>query len=328
MDSKKKTTQPPAAGPAVPSPTISGFKTDVLDMNRLREISPKVATILETDPEILNLFQSAWSGNYDGANGQQQFWTDIERTKFWRENATSARRYIILAMNADDPDFQVLQEQSREFVRRTAAELGITVDDATVNTLAEESLMRGWGEQGQAYNLQRKMLGTLAGEEGAAVGQMTGAGAYGATRDNLRALANANGVYFDDGWFDSAAKSVASNASQEDFWAQQIRDQAASKFPVFREQIMAGNNMRDIASPYLKMMADEWDLNINEITLDDTTLLSGLTGFTENGQPRAENLGDFRMRLRQDPRWLETSKAQNEITGIAGRVMQMFGVMA
>lgn len=320
------TAQP--AGITAPEATISGFQTDVLDLARLREIAPRVASILEQDPEILALFNAAWAGNYEGTEGQQRFFDDIEKTKFWRENATSARRYIILSMNADDPDFQILQEQSREYVRQTAQALGLEVDEATVNALSEESLMRGWGEEGREYELQRKMLGTLQGEEGAAAGAFTGAGVYGDTINNLRDAAFKNGVDLPDSWYESAAKSVASQMSQEDFWLGKIREDAASKFPVFKDQIMAGMGMRDIANPYMKMMADEWELNINDINLNDTTLLSALTGYTENGQPRAQNLGEFRMKLRQDPRWLETSKAQNEITSIAGKVMQMFGVMA
>lgn len=323
-----KTTPPMPVGVTAPEATISGFQTDVLDLARLREIAPRVASILEQDPEILALFNAAWAGNYEGTNGQQRFFDDIEKTKFWRENATPARRYIILSMNADDPDFQIVQEQSREYVRQTAQALGLQVDEATVNALSEESLMRGWGEKGREYELQRKMLGTLGGEEGAAAGAFTGAGIYGDTLKNLRAAAQANGVDLSDGWYESAAKSVASQMSQEDFWLGKIRQDAASKFPVFRDQIMAGVDMKDIASPYLKMMAEEWELNVNEIGLNDTTLLSALTGYTENGQPRAQNLGEFRMKLRQDPRWLETSKAQNEITSVAGKMMQMFGVMA
>jgi hypothetical protein len=38
-------------------------------------------------------------------------------------------------------------------------------------------------------------------------------------------------------------------------------------------------------------------------------------------------LWDFQKKLRQDPRWENTSKAQNEITSTTGRIMQMFGLM-
>lgn len=330
MASSKNGTQskPPVGVTADASQTVSEFAPDRLDLAQLRAITPKVANVLEQDPEIMRIFEDAWAGNYDGPEGKRRFWDAIDKTGFWQENSASTRNYVTVLLTAAPPDLEVLQNQSREYIRQTAQALGLTVDEATINALSEESLMRGWGEPGREYELQRKMLGTLQGEEGAAAGAFTGAGVYGDTISNLRDAAFKNGVDLPDSWYESAAKSVASQMSQEDFWLGKIREDAASKFPVFRDQIMAGMGMRDIANPYMKMMADEWELNINDINLNDTTLLSALTGYTENGQPRAQNLGEFRMKLRQDPRWLETSKAQNEITSVAGKMMQMFGVMA
>jgi hypothetical protein len=41
---------------------------------------------------------------------------------------------------------------------------------------------------------------------------------------------------------------------------------------------------------------------------------------------QAMPLWDFEQQLRKDPRWLNTNRAQNDITGVASAVMQMFGL--
>jgi hypothetical protein len=75
------------------------------------------------------------------------------------------------------------------------------------------------------------------------------------------------------------------------------------------------------------MMADTLELNPAAITLDDPTILGALTSYDDKGTPSVVNLGDFGRQLRNDPRWMNTDKAQNEVTSIVGQVAQMFGIM-
>jgi hypothetical protein len=235
-------------------------------------------------------------------------------------------------MQAADPnnaDFLEKKKDSSEYVRRTAMNLGVPLDVTTLNDLTEQSMMFGWGEQANAYELERAILKTTPGGfEGESEADTTDyVGDIGANASKLQALAYANGVEFNEGWYNSAAKSIASGLSQEDFWQQKIRQEAASTFPVFKDQIEMGANVADIASPYMKTMADLWELNVNDIKLTDPTLLGALTNYDEKGNARAMNLGAFRDQLRKDPRWMETDKAQNEIAGITSKVMEMFGLV-
>ena len=141
----------------------------------------------------------------------------------------------------------------------------------------------------------------------------------------LFALSLANGVKYDPTWYQSAAKSIASGMSLAEDWETQIREQAASKFPIFAEQIRTGVNVSDLMSPYKNLMAEEWEINPADILLDDPTLLSSLMT-DEKGQQSQMNMGEFTRMLRKDPRWMETDKAQNKVSSMAAGVMQMFGL--
>lgn len=289
-------------------------RADRLDRQQLQSLYGVTAAQLAVDDDLFTVFENAFKGEWDKA----RFWSELQATDWWRRNSKSMREYLLAAADPENVDFQNLQEDSREYVLQTALELGYALDDADIEDLSKQSLMFGWGDPAQRYELERAILAKPAKD------------GYSGTIANvsmtLKNLALANGVDYDDNWFTSAAKSVAGKMTRPDFWEQKIRQQAASMFPVFADQIEAGMSVYDIAQPYIKTMQDEWGVNANAITLKDPTLLKGLANYSDKGNPYAMNLGDFRRMLRNDPRWMDTDRAQNEIGRVASQVMAMFGI--
>jgi hypothetical protein len=304
---------------------VTGLPPDKLSRKELRSLYNMTYNRLRVDDDIFNLFQTAFKEQWT----QARWDSELEQTDWYRNNAASVRNYLMQAADPNNADFLEKKKDSSEYVRRTAMNLGVPLDVTTLNDLTEQSMMFGWGEQANAYELERAILKTTPGgfEDESEADTTDYVGDIGANASKLQALAYANGVEFNEGWYNSAAKSIASGLSQEDFWQQKIRQEAASTFPVFKDQIEMGANVADIASPYMKTMADLWELNVNDIKLTDPTLLGALTNYDEKGNARAMNLGAFRDQLRKDPRWMETDKAQNEIAGITSKVMEMFGLV-
>lgn len=289
-------------------------KPDKLNRQQLQSLYGVTAAQLAIDDDLFQTFQDAFAQDWS----KERFWSELQQTDWWRRNSKSMRDYLLAAADPDNIDFQNLQEDSREYVLQTALELGMSLDDADIEDLATQSLMFGWGDPSQKYELERAILNKPT--------RSPYTGAINAVSQNLKGLALANGVNYNDQWFLDAARSVASKNTRPDFWEQKIRQQAASMFPVFADQIEAGVNVYDIAQPYIRSMAEEWDINMNAITLKDPTLLKGMTNYNEKGNPFAMNLGDFRRMLRNDPRWMDTDKAQNEIGRVASQVIAMFGI--
>jgi hypothetical protein len=143
----------------------------------------------------------------------------------------------------------------------------------------------------------------------------------------LRNTASANGLQFDDNYYQSAAKAVASGLSTLEDAEMDIRQQAAGLWPTYSEKIMAGYNVRDLASGYIYTMANELELDPQSISINDSYIRQALTGMDEQGNPKAETLWQFQQRLRNDPRWMNTNKAQNQVSSMTARVMEMFGLV-
>ena len=296
----------------------TGLRKDKLSREQLAALYGYTSRQMNLDPSFKAIFDDAFTEQWTGDVGKAKFISRMQDTEWFRTNSKQVRDYLSAATDPTSADFIDLQNQSREYVRKTAMAKGVPIDDARLEELSEDSLMGGWGDPSRAYLLERAIVGSTA------TGDYTGE--IKATASGLAAMAMANGVKMSDNYFQSAAKSVASGLSGVDYWENQIREQGASTFPVFAEQIRLGMNVADIASPYLRTMAETLDLNVNEIQLDDPTIMGALTNYNEQGKPYAMNLGEFKQRLRERPEWKDTDQAQNDISSITSSVMKMFGL--
>jgi hypothetical protein len=290
-----------------------GLQQDRLNKKQLKSLYSITARQLRVDDDLFKMFQKAYDEQWDKARWD----SEIEQLPWYRKNRASIRNYMMLEAEGG-ADFAEKQKDSYEFVRRTAMQLGVNLSDETLRELAEDNLMYGWGESGQTHELERAIV------------EKPSDAPYGGdirkNADTLRAIAHANGVSYSENWYESAGKSVASTLSNPEDWENMIRDQAAQKFGAFGDQIRAGMDVIDIASPYVMMMQDEWEINGRDIDLSDPTLLGALTTRDDKGNWTPMNLGDFQRSLRKDPRWMTTDKAQNKVSSIAGDVMKMFGL--
>jgi hypothetical protein len=84
-------------------------------------------------------------------------------------------------------------------------------------------------------------------------------------------------------------------------------------------------NARDLASGYINVMADTFEIMPDQVSLDDPYLRQAMTGIDDKGNPKPMGLFDFQQKLRQDPRWMNTKQAEDQISNIANDVLKMFG---
>jgi hypothetical protein len=216
-------------------------------------------------------------------------------------------------------DFEEKRKDTYEAVRQQAMKQGYNLSTDDLWDLADKSMMFGWGESGQEYELQRAI------SEKTSQGGVFGGDVQGNV-DGLRSLAEANGVKLDDAWMYSKAKSIASGLSLDVDVQREVRQMAASQSPGFATQILAGENLYDLVSPWRAAMADEWDIAPTSIKLSDPMLQQAVGGFDQQGNPQMMDLGQFRQNLRKDPRWLQTDKGQNSTTSAFAEVLKMFGM--
>lgn len=296
------------------SSTATGLKQDELSREQMLANFDITQATLDIDQEIADLFAEAWRNKWQGATGKALFNARLKQLNWWQENSKYMRDYLMRAANPD-ADWQMLVDDSREAVRREAMNLGYKLSEAEVEDLSEQSLMYGWYEEQNRFKLRRAMEGRSRSQGGSMVEM----------RQQLRQFADEMGVKYDGSWYDNAAQSLASERTDGQYWVEQIRQQSAAMFPQFRDAILAGQSLKAMASPYMTMMQQEWDIPEGTIRVDDPVILRAMGG---DGGNQMMNLADFQRMLRRDPRWMNTDKAQNDITSVASQVLKMFGMSA
>jgi hypothetical protein len=294
---------------------------DKLSRDELAAQYQSAVGIIYTVPELQTLFEQALDQEWTPARMQAA----IQNSEWYRNNDEYAR--VAWAQEqAGGADWQTNLATARSAVQIAAAQMGADVTDEELNALAKRYVYEGWGE-----STRKGMLASALSSEITFLKDARGVanmrGAAGNLVDDLRNMARANGVSYTDNWYESAARSVASGLSSATDWERDVREQAASLFPVYSDKIRQGMNVYDLASPYINTMAQEFEIDPNQITLNDHYIRSALGGMSPDGNFTPMGLWDFQKKLRQDPRWENTSKAQNEVTSVTGRVMQMFGLM-
>lgn len=294
---------------------------DQLSRDELAAQYQSAVGIIYTVPELQGLFEQALDEEWSPAQMQ----ASIQNSEWFRNNDQYART-AWARETLGGADWQANLSEARKAVQIAAAQMGSDVTDEELNALAKRYVYEGWGESTRRGMMMEALSGeiTFLRDER---GQTSMRGTSGTLADNLRTLARANGVSFSDNWYESAARSVASGLSQESDWERDVRKQAASLYPVYSQKIEQGLNVYDLASPYINTMAQELELDPNQITLNDPYIRSALGGMSDSGDFTSMGLWDFQKKLRNDPRWENTSKAQNEVTSVTGRVMQMFGLI-
>ena len=237
------------------------------------------------------------------------------------------------------PEFfgEILREIAGN-IRDNFEQAGAVIDDATALSYAEKYYYSsGRNEAGELEVfdsdwLTEKMAGAIDFSQtqminGVPVYDLEGVA--GVLADRIYQQAYAFGIDSSmsntgfDGWFRNSVRALMQgdmDVSQIDSY---MRDEAISMYPGLADKMMGGLTLRQAADPYLKAIQQE--LELPDIDLDDNLVQSVLNSTDEQGNFKAMNLYDVKLKARSDPRWQFTQQAKQEYTDVAAMIAKDFG---
>lgn len=269
---------------------------------------------LNSQPEIKNLFSQAvaetWTTN--------QFKAKLQDTNWWK-NTSEARRQAQILKATDPATYTAQVNAASTKARMTAAEMGAILPESKWGEIGEQFVLSGMTDE----ELKVVLAGYIDFTEQGTLG-----GKAGAIEGRLRSLAFNNGVQLSNQVIKNYAQNIAMGNSSleqaEDF----VRSQAVSMFPALAEQIEAGQNVWDIASPYITAMSNNLEVPVSNITLFDPKIKAALNGLDANGQPHGMSLTDFENQLRKGPEWLKTKNAREGLMNVGNSVLKNMGLVS
>jgi len=283
-------------------------------MSKIAEDFGYQLAFLKSDKELYSVFTKAVNGKWDAT----RFVAAVRGTKWYKTHSENWRNNTQLQYS-DPASFKSKMDEQYAGLRRIAGEMGVGGTPAQFKQLATQALMMGWGD-----DIVRNQLTSWLGKKGAT---LTGTGTSGQVENAIRQTAFRNGINVSDsmiqGW---AARVMGGTATIEDA-QQSIREKyAASVAPGFAKELAAGQDLYDLASPYMQTMAKTLEINPGDVDLFDPTIRKALASSSDkDGQVGSVPLWQFERDLKKDQRWLKTNGARDELDKAARSLSQMFG---
>lgn len=312
--------------------TTGTWEPDDLSRKEIAKEYGYALKIIYSNKEIKKLFLEAVNDE-GGVWTPKKFISSMMDTNWWKTNAGPAREAWAAQMMGTNPDgtytadWEATLAKAGEAVDRAAGTMGAQLTPEQRDQMVQRYIYEGWADssrQGQMMTAFSEYIG-VEGEGGPAAGSL--AGAAGSLQDVLKQAAIRNGLNLSDSYYTAAAKSVAAGLTTAEDWQRDVRQQAASLWPTWGDKIAAGADAKDLGSGYINMMAQTFEVDPNTISLDDPAIRAAMTRVDDKGNPMPVGLWDFQQGLRNDPRWMNTKQANDEISGIAHDVLRTFGFM-
>lgn len=266
---------------------------------------------LNSDPTLKSLFDNAVKGNWT----TDKFQAELKNSDWWKSNSAAQRKALEMK-SADPATWAATLDANKEKIKQMAVEIGAAVPDDQISRLAENVAMTAMSDE----QLKQTLSGYIDFVNGSLVGA---AGMY---EHTMRKYAADMGVDLNQQSIKNYAQLIVNNVSNQADFQNFVNAQAISAFPAFEEQIKSGMTMRNIANPYIQMMASDLEMNPDVITLKDPTIMSGLNGVDDKGKPVGRTLTEFADTLRGDPRWKSTTQARDKAMNVGLSVLKNWGL--
>lgn len=290
--------------------------TATLDPETLAGMYGLASATINANGELKRLFNQAVAGQWSA----DRFTAALKNTNWWRTTSDSARQFFMLK-TSDPATFNAKWQQAAMHANDIGVKLGIWNMasegtsfggrmDQLLRRAALHVLQDGWNDAqltdwlGQYVRVNNGVMWGQAGEQW----------------DALHQYAYQQGMQYQWQWYYNAARQIVSGQTTLENAQATIRHQAAARYGAWADQINAGQNVIDLASPYIKAVSDILEVPQGSVDLTNKYVQQAMTGKTQT------SLWQFEDTLRNDPTWVKTDNARESIMGVAHTVLKDFGL--
>lgn len=275
--------------------------------------------LINSSSELKKLFKQAVAGSWSAA----RFSASLQNTKWWRGQSSTLRKYITTKI-VDPATWK--QQDGAALVHLNDLGIQVGLTNQLVNGKPTELLKKvtywsralGWSDA--------RIKNYLGGFVGTHDGIMFGAA--GEAWDKLHALAYTNGVSYSWQWFRDRSRDIVAGRTTQETVEAKIRAAAGARYSAFRDQILAGQNVIDLAAPYIKSVSDLLELPATDVDVFNRHVQHAMTTKTTPSKEGGSQmpLWQFENEVRADPLWLKTNNARESMMGVAHQVAKDFGL--
>ncbi|MFJ2176407.1 C40 family peptidase [Streptomyces sp. NPDC087851] len=284
-----------------------------LDAHELAETYGMSYSFFKSQPELFKMLNGAVEGQWT----PQKFQAEVKNSNWWKKNSESVRKAQVL-QKTDPATYKATMEAARVSARQMAVKAGAILSQKNVDVLAKNMVHLEWNEA---------QVGNFLGQYIKFGAEKTMGGIAGAAAKEIRREAYDLGVAVTDQSILNNAQYLVRGLTSMEKIQGSMREQAAGLYPAFAEQIAAGASMRDLASPYVQVLARELQLPDTDIDVFSPKIKAALNRKGPDGKPAPLSLTDFTQMVRDDPAWRKTPQAADQAIGIGRQVLADMGLV-
>jgi len=289
------------------------------------------------DGELLS-FLTTYQAKIDAAETWEQddiartFLQDLNGLTWWQESTSGWRGAEEIRLT-DPGTWEQIIEVNTDDAHRFASQLGYSLTEDQADDLAT----RMYEEALTPAEIERSILNTvyygqMQGPPVATTPQALGRGSIREVRDRLQAFTDQWLTVFEgEGTLDRMAHDIKSEKITEDQAFQTIVDQSYSQHewldPDFVNNLFQrGLTLSDHLAPVKREVANVWDIDMDEVSLDDSFFNESLVTTDDKGVSRFMNSREAKALAYKDPRYRKTTEYRGKMNEFAGAMAEFFGV--
>jgi hypothetical protein len=273
------------------------------------------AALINSNRELKSLFSKAVAGSWTA----DLFTAKLKNTSWWKLQPDTLRTYITEKFT-DPATWLQKNKAAQASINALAVQVGLGSQinskgwsSSLLLSAMYNSVALGWTDA-----RIKDWLGTKTAVHGGVMW-----GEAGTALDQIHSLAYLNGMKY-TGWAVGMARGIASGKDTLEHAESVIRAQAAAKYSAFADQIKAGQNLSDLAAPYVQSVAKILEVPDTDVDVFNSHVAKAMTSNTKG---QAMSIWQFEQGLRQDPLWKKTQNAQDSAMSTAHQVLQSFGMV-
>jgi hypothetical protein len=295
-----------------------------LDSDELAEQYGLSAALVNSSRELKKLFSQAVSGGWSA----QKFQAQLKNSKWWKTQSSTLRKYITTKFT-DPATWRQQNDAAAAKINALAVQVG----------LGNQIFLAGKGKGQPNRLLKQAVYNSVAlGWSDARIKDWLGSratlhggvmwGEAGEAFDKLHTVAYLNGLTYSAAWYKAQATAIVGGRSTQETAEAAIRNAAAARYSAYADQIKAGQNVMDLAAPYIKSLSTLLELPETDVDLFNKHIAKAMTSKPAKGAAAGSQmpLWQFESEVRNDPLWRKTGNARESMMTVARSVARDFGM--
>lgn len=324
------------------SPTAVPLTADKLSMAMLQKAFGITAAVINNDPSLLAALNRILGVDGGPMITDPALQEAIVKGTSWYRDQTDTQRQFDFAKATNPGQFAAdLQKNASNIVKQFAS-MGLPISASEAVEYANNMMKQAIIKDGKVVRFDQDYLNKLMADSikfvktnsidgrvvytGLAGKLETMAGKlYSMARDYGFQQTTSNASF--DKWFEASMKGLVAGTLNPEDVDNDLQARAKSFAPGLARFIDQGQTLREAADPWLKAVADTWEMDIDQVDLNDDYVQRAINMQDEKGNFTTMNLYDTKKLARRSAKWDTTQTAKEEKTSIASRILKDFGFL-